>query len=401
MENRKLKMAFVDLSNFVDWPMGGMLEYELRILNYLTEEYEIDLWGVSVDDNKPDYIEINNRKYKINIFGNVKTKNKVIPNYWRGLSIIKMKKEFLKRGYDIIYTHLGSCCVGLGGIKNKPLLVYHQHGLNYLYIHSLMLGIQKPFYWISQRISDLVFLVSDDKSASEYAFSMKNKSKAKFVGVGSPIDLSKFDIEAILKRINERKSTSIEKFIYTGRVSEEKQVTLLVRAFGICQKKTENLNSELIIVGDGPDMSNVKNEIEKSKNPNIKLLGRLPHEKLYGLLLESDVFLTASTGEGCSVSVLEGMASGLPVVCFSAPGLKGQIDNGITGIVVENGDYDDAESLADGMVKVEKEKNQMAHNCLKEVQKYDEKEISKKIITEINACLICKNNGIYGKRKNV
>ena len=31
----KRKMAFVDLTNFKDWPMGGMLEYELAILPYL------------------------------------------------------------------------------------------------------------------------------------------------------------------------------------------------------------------------------------------------------------------------------------------------------------------------------------------------------------------------------
>ena len=27
----KRKMAFVDLTNFKDWPMGGMLEYEFAI----------------------------------------------------------------------------------------------------------------------------------------------------------------------------------------------------------------------------------------------------------------------------------------------------------------------------------------------------------------------------------
>lgn len=32
----KKKMAFVDLTNYKDWPMGGMLEYELAILWYGT-----------------------------------------------------------------------------------------------------------------------------------------------------------------------------------------------------------------------------------------------------------------------------------------------------------------------------------------------------------------------------
>ena len=43
----KRKMAFVDLTNFKDWPMGGMLEYELAILPYLAEYYDLDIWGYS------------------------------------------------------------------------------------------------------------------------------------------------------------------------------------------------------------------------------------------------------------------------------------------------------------------------------------------------------------------
>ena len=42
------KMAFVDLTNYYDWPVGGMIRYEQQILAVLTEFYEIDLWGVSV-----------------------------------------------------------------------------------------------------------------------------------------------------------------------------------------------------------------------------------------------------------------------------------------------------------------------------------------------------------------
>lgn len=41
----KKKLAFVDLTNFKDWPMGGMLQYELSILPYLCDHYDIDIWG--------------------------------------------------------------------------------------------------------------------------------------------------------------------------------------------------------------------------------------------------------------------------------------------------------------------------------------------------------------------
>lgn len=38
----------------------------------------------------------------------------------------------------------------------------------------------------------------------------------------------------------------------------------------------------------------------------INVLGQVPHDEIYDLLKEADVFVTASEGEGCSISVLEG-----------------------------------------------------------------------------------------------
>ena len=43
------KLAFVDLTNYTTWPIGGMLEYELAILPYIAQSFDVDLWGVSVD----------------------------------------------------------------------------------------------------------------------------------------------------------------------------------------------------------------------------------------------------------------------------------------------------------------------------------------------------------------
>ena len=67
------KMAFIDLSNFNDWPMGGMLEYELTVLRKLVRFYEIELWGVSVDGVNPKPVVLEGKAYKINVYANVHT----------------------------------------------------------------------------------------------------------------------------------------------------------------------------------------------------------------------------------------------------------------------------------------------------------------------------------------
>ena len=104
----KRKMAFVDLTNFKDWPMGGMLEYELAILPYLAEYYDLDIWGYSLNGVIPMPLVLNGKEYPVHVCGNCSTNRRIIPNFWRGLSIFKHKSYFLNR-YDIVYAHTGSC----------------------------------------------------------------------------------------------------------------------------------------------------------------------------------------------------------------------------------------------------------------------------------------------------
>ena len=63
----KRKMAFVDLTNFKDWPMGGMLEYELAILPYLAEYYDLDIWGYSLNGVIPMPLVLNGKEYPVHV----------------------------------------------------------------------------------------------------------------------------------------------------------------------------------------------------------------------------------------------------------------------------------------------------------------------------------------------
>ena len=119
-------MAFVDLTNFKDWPMGGMLEYELAILPYLAEYYDLDIWGYSLNGVIPMPLVLNGKEYPVHVCGNCSTNRRIIPNFWRGLSIFKHKSYFLNR-YDIVYAHTnyylnagkGKQGTASGGLRGK------------------------------------------------------------------------------------------------------------------------------------------------------------------------------------------------------------------------------------------------------------------------------------------
>lgn len=380
--NNKLKMAFIDVSNFYDWPAGGMLEYELTILKGLVEYFDIELWGVSVNGKKPEPICINGNYFKVNIYANVKTCGRIIPNFWKGFKIF-FSKKFKEKKYDIIYGHSGSCMLGSILCTNckETTYIYHQHGLSYLTNKSLMSLTQKPFYYFSQKLSDIVFLVTDEESSLNHSLKMKNKSKANFIGIGSPIDLGIFNYDKIYQRIENRKNNKMKKLIYIGRISPEKNVVDLVISLKHYIEKTANNSIVLELLGDGPDKEKLKKIIcDLNLQKNVVICGNVAHNDIYKYLYDADAFIIASNGEGVSIAVLEAFAAGLPVVCYNVPGLCKQNIDKYTGVIVKekNPIY-----FADGIIEVEKNKYNMSYNCINEVKKYDSKEITKKIINSI------------------
>lgn len=386
MSETKKKMAFVDLTNFKDWPMGGMLEYELAILKHLVSEYDVDIWGVSVDGKVNSSLCIAGTDYPIHIFANVKTIKKVLPNYWRGLEIKKQKNIFPK-DYDIVYAHTGSCLIPVPRMidRTKTKLIYHQHGLSHRADYSLMSLIQRPILSKAQKIADLVFVVSDPASVKEYAEEMKHKTKAKFVSIGSPINLSRFDENKIQEKVSSHGNTPTNNFLYTGRLSAFKDVKTLVNAMKFYTDKV-NRNAVLKVAGSGAEFENLKKQVyDLNLENNVKLLGPVSHDDVYQLLAEADVFLTASGGEGVSVSVLEAYASGLPVVCFKVPGLERQIIDEVTGVFAKERT---PESFCEAMVKLDSIRTDAAHNCLAEAKKYDSELIAGKIIDEIEKLFV-------------
>lgn len=374
------KMAFVDLTNYKDWPMGGMLEYELAILPFLAERFDIDLWGFSVNGITPDPIVINGKEYPIHVFGNSNTGRRLIPNYFRGAYVAKFKKAFADK-YDVVYCHSGSCAVGAHfAISDNTKLVYQQHGLSFIDDHHLNVVIQKPFYNYAQKYSDLVLVVSDAPSVEKYAQQQRSLSDARYLAIGSPIDLGKFDAQACKDRIVARGNTDAQKFVYTGRLTKHKNTKTLVAAFEL-YVKNGHPNAILNIAGDGEEYEIINRmRVDLGIQKNVNLLGKVPHDDVNKLLAGSDVFMIASEGEGCSISVLEAYASGLPVICGRKRGLEGQvIDNG-TGVFVSEMT---AKGFYDAMIRLNQDIQRISLNTLDEVKKYDRGIIAYKIADAI------------------
>jgi glycosyltransferase involved in cell wall biosynthesis len=150
----------------------------------------------------------------------------------------------------------------------------------------------------------------------------------------------------------------LERFAYAGpcpggplvtvaRLSPEKDVATLVRAAArICRERP---GLALEVAGDGPCLPQLRGLAhELGLNGNVRFLGQVGD--VAGLLARASLFVLPSLTEGVSLTLLEAMARGLPVVATNVGGNPEVVADGQTGLLVPPGD---PEALTRAVLQVE------------------------------------------------
>jgi len=121
--------------------------------------------------------------------------------------------------------------------------------------------------------------------------------------------------------------------VHVGRLSYEKRVDVVLRAFAYLAADHPDVN--LQIIGGGPEADSLKTlAAELGVAEQVQFTGFVPHERLPEIYRQADIFVTASTIETQGLVVLEAMACGLPIVGVDALALPDLILHGINGYLV-------------------------------------------------------------------
>jgi sugar transferase (PEP-CTERM/EpsH1 system associated) len=124
-----------------------------------------------------------------------------------------------------------------------------------------------------------------------------------------------------------------------GRMTGIKSPLTLARAF------VELLDSEpdarkrlrLVLVGDGPELASVRALLADAGAADLAWLPGA-RDDVPQLMRAMDLFVLSSLNEGISNTILEAMASGLPIVATNVGGNAELVRDGGTGILVPPGD---------------------------------------------------------------
>lgn len=120
--------------------------------------------------------------------------------------------------------------------------------------------------------------------------------------------------------------------IYTGRLGPEKNLTFLLRAFAGASGAYPG--TRLILVGTGPESDNLVDLAEKSGFADrLIFTGLIDYDEMPAYLKMADLFVTASVTEVHPLSVVEALASGLPVIGIESVGVGDTVQNGMNGLL--------------------------------------------------------------------
>ncbi|MCD4729548.1 MAG: glycosyltransferase family 4 protein, partial [Bacteroidales bacterium] len=128
-------------------------------------------------------------------------------------------------------------------------------------------------------------------------------------------------------------------FIFTGRLSEQKNLFYMFEQFASL-KKISKKNLMIHMAGDGP----LKGKLEifakdLGISDNIVWYGWVNKNRILKLYQKADCFVNPSFCEGMPNSVLEAMACGLPVLASNVPGNNDIVFDGENGFLFNLDDH--------------------------------------------------------------
>lgn len=125
--------------------------------------------------------------------------------------------------------------------------------------------------------------------------------------------------------------------IFSGRFGKRKGVYDLIEAFG---KASFAVPVELYLFGDG-EVEKVRDCVEKSsKKDLIRVSPWMKHGEYIQQLPKYDLLVLPSYAERFSMSLVEALGFGLPVISTFVGGTAEVVEDGVCGLLVQPGDID-------------------------------------------------------------
>jgi glycosyltransferase involved in cell wall biosynthesis len=346
MQKIDADVLLLEACDFKNFPQGGQLSFARQLMTAFGPRFA--LVGVSTDDSpvgKWIRKEFDGIIYYFFGIGrrNPLIRKPLIPSRLSAMVQLKYyEKDILSSGVSNIFTQapemlwiastwdLKNICYMFPGVNNPLHMPRYKFG-------KIFARLFDYITFKSLNRVNLILACADDQSIQQLIFRSNSKLNIdRIVKFPTRVDTNIF---YPIDMLSARRSLDlpIDKTIilYVGRLNKVKGWDFILNSF-ICFLKYKK-NSLLVFVGDGEDKSCIESEIVKNGlNDKVLIAGQKTSEKVSNYLNASDICVIGSVKEGWSMSMLEALATGKPLVSTDVSGASEMIKEGENGFVVHD-----------------------------------------------------------------
>lgn len=260
------------------------------------------------------------------------------------------------------------------------------------WLHNFWIWVMKTLFTHPTSKASTITILPTEKmlpDLKDYGIEKKN-----IVILPTGLDLSRFAKENInYDEVSKlKKELGLEgKFVYEfiGRIAKEKNIPELIDSFAEVFKATSDV--KLLIVGDGPILSDLKKQAEKlGISDKVVFAGMVDWKDIPSYYYLGDVFVNASKSETQGLTYIEALASGLPVVAQDDLCIKGVIEDRYNGFI-----FDGKEGLVDSLkytYNIKDNLDTIKENCYKSSVNFTKEKFAKKALKVYERAIDIYNN---------
>ena len=246
----------------------------------------------------------------------------------------ELKKLQKQEKYDLVYCQqpVGGLMGRLIAKKFKLPCIYTAHGFHFFKGNSkiknfIFRNVEK---YLSKYTDILVTINEEDYQA---ALSFKAKKVYKISGIG--FDGNKYPETKTRSEIRKELGLKDEFVLLTvAEFIKRKNYDTMLRT--IAELKEENI--KFLVCGTGRDKEEIEKLIKDLKIENkVSLLGY--RKDINNVMTAADAFFLASHQEGLTLSIIEALNFGLPVITSNVRGNQDLVEDAQGGIVCSENDY--------------------------------------------------------------
>ncbi len=322
---------------------GGVQQRLLSLIPYISDDFSVSLVSFTSGRLEKD-------------FSRVVEDLKIIPrrSKFDPLCLRELVKYMREKSFHLVHTHTHKPNTTgriAALIAQVPVIIAQEHNVD-----EWKGKFQR---WLDRKLAqftDRVVVVS--QKVGEFYSSIGIPSR-KITVIYNGVELERFT-----PQFDEKKGDTIG---FVGRIHPQKGIEDMVEVGERVVEKFPRV--KFLILGEGPLEGYLRKEVERRGiKGNFLFMGYM--RNMNSFYEKIDILFLPSLREGFPNAILEGMASGLPIVATDVGGIKEVVREGVDGFLARPGDVDRMSECLLKLLKDEILRRKMGLSGRKRVEKF-------------------------------